>query len=62
MENNQSIAPDDEPGIAPVLIGAGLVMASMILLPAVAQKVGLSGSLSSAMRAFLLKASHRVKL
>jgi len=62
MEQKQSITPDDEPGIAPVLIGAGLVMASMIILPAVAQRIGAGTSLTGALRAVLMKASQRVNI
>lgn len=43
-----------------VLIGTGLALASLILLPAMAQRIGLGSSLTIAMRGALMKASNRV--
>jgi len=42
-----------------VLIGTGLAVASLILLPAVAARFGLGSSLTGALRILLMKASHR---
>ncbi len=42
-----------------LLLGTGLAVASMILLPAVAMRVGLGASLTGALRIALMKASTR---
>jgi hypothetical protein len=42
-----------------IMLGAGLALASMILLPAVAMRLGLSASLTGALRIALMKASNR---
>lgn len=43
-----------------LLLGTGLAVASMILVPAVAMRMGLSASLTGALRIALMKASSRV--
>ncbi len=43
-----------------LLLGTGLAMASLILMPALAQRMGVGGSLTSAMRVVLMKAANRV--
>lgn len=43
-----------------LVLGAGLAVASMILMPAVAMRLGLSASLTGALRIALMKASSRV--
>lgn len=40
-------------------LGAGLAIASMILVPALAMRLGLSSSLTGALRIALMKASSR---
>lgn len=42
-----------------LLIGTGLVVASMILVPALAVRLGLGASLTGALRIALMKASSR---
>jgi hypothetical protein len=42
-----------------LLIGTGLVVASMILVPALAVRMGLGASLTGALRIALMKASSR---
>ena len=42
-----------------LLLGTGLAVASMILLPAVAMRLGLGASLTGALRIALMKASSR---
>ncbi len=42
-----------------VLLGAGLALASFIILPAVATRIGLGPSLTGAMRIALMKASAK---
>lgn len=43
-----------------LLLGAGFALASLILLPAVAQRVGLGSSLTIALRGALMRAANRV--
>lgn len=43
-----------------LLLGTGLAVASMILVPAVAMRMGLGASLTGALRIALMKASSRV--
>ncbi|MFM8332660.1 MAG: hypothetical protein ACKN9T_13305 [Candidatus Methylumidiphilus sp.] len=42
-----------------LLLGTGLAFASLILVPALAAQIGLSSSLTGALRIALMKASHR---
>ena len=42
-----------------VVLGTGLALASLILLPAVAARMGLGASLTGALRIALMKASYR---
>ena len=42
-----------------LLIGTGLVVASMIIVPALAVRLGLGASLTGALRIALMKASSR---
>ena len=42
-----------------LLLGTGLVVASMILVPALATRLGLGASLTGALRIALMKASSR---
>ena len=42
-----------------LLLGTGLAVASMILLPALAMRLGLGSSLTGALRIALMKASNR---
>lgn len=43
-----------------LLVGAGLAVASFIVLPAVAARLGVGSSLTGAMRIVLMKASTRI--
>ncbi len=43
-----------------ILLGAGLAIASFIVLPAVAARLGIGSSLTGAMRIALMKASTKV--
>ncbi|GAB6042557.1 hypothetical protein [Endothiovibrio diazotrophicus] len=43
-----------------LLLGAGFTLASLILLPALAQRVGMGPALTGALRAALMKASKKV--
>ena len=45
----------------PALLGsAGLTLASLILVPAIAQRAGMSPALTGALRAVLMKASSKI--
>ncbi len=43
-----------------LLLGAGFALASLIILPAVAQRIGLGSSLTIALRGALMRAANRV--
>jgi hypothetical protein len=46
--------------MASLLLGAGFALASLIILPAVAQRVGLGSSLTIALRGALMRAASKV--
>lgn len=48
------------PSMGSVLIGTGLTLASLILIPAISQSMGMGPSLTSAVRVALMKASNKV--
>jgi hypothetical protein len=50
----------DQPEMASLLLGAGFALASLILLPAVAQKIGMGSSLTIALRGALMRAANRM--
>ena len=54
-QNNQSSQPE----MASLLLGAGFALASLIILPAVAQRVGLGSSVTIALRGALMRAANR---
>lgn len=43
-----------------LLLGAGFALASLIILPAVAQRVGMASSVTLALRGALMRAASRV--
>jgi len=43
-----------------LLLGAGFALASLIILPAVAQRIGLGSSLTIALRGALMRAANHV--
>ncbi|MDC9728829.1 MAG: hypothetical protein PSN04_05790 [Methyloprofundus sp.] len=59
---SQQIAQQQESHISngALLVGAGLAVASFIVLPAVAARLGVGSSLTGAMRIVLMKASTRI--
>jgi hypothetical protein len=57
QQNHQTANEDVELGKA--LVGAGLALASLILVPALAQRLGLGASLTGALRVALMRASAR---
>lgn len=46
--------------VTSLLLGTGLALASLILLPALAQRIGLGSSLTLALRGALMRAASRV--
>jgi hypothetical protein len=57
-ESKQATSGDAE--TASLLLGAGLALASLIILPAVAQRIGLGSALTIALRGALMRASNKV--
>jgi hypothetical protein len=51
--------PTNQPEMASLLLGAGFALASLIILPAVAQKIGMGSSLTIALRGALMRAANR---
>ncbi len=60
MENQQSNTATDGGEMASLLLGAGFALASLILLPAMAQRIGLGSSLTIALRGALMRAANRL--
>ncbi len=50
----------DKSEIGSLLLGAGFALASLIILPAVAQRIGLGSSLTIALRGALMRAANRI--
>ncbi len=59
-ESKQAAASQDNIEMSSLLLGAGFALASLIILPALAQRVGLGSSLTIALRGALMRASSRV--
>ena len=57
MNTNQT--KENQPEMASLLLGAGFALASLIILPAVAQRIGMGSSLTIALRGALMRAAHR---
>jgi hypothetical protein len=49
----------DENEFPALLVGTGLALASLIILPALAQRVGLGSSVTIALRGLLMRAANR---
>ncbi len=60
MSNQQELSTESQVSHSALLLGAGLALASFIVLPAVAARFGLGSSLTGAMRIALMKASTKV--
>ncbi len=56
---NVSVSSDNSE-MSSLLLGAGFALASLIILPALAQRVGLGSSLTIALRGALMRAANRV--
>jgi hypothetical protein len=59
-ETKQAAISHDNDEMSSLLIGAGFALASLIILPALAQRIGLGSSLTIALRGALMRASNRV--
>ncbi len=55
--NSQSAHEDNE--FPALLVGTGLALASLIIVPALAQRVGLGSSVTIALRGLLMRAANR---
>ena len=60
MQNSPKQATRKGGEVGSLLLGTGLTLASLILVPALSQAVGLGPSLTSAVRVVLMKAAARV--
>ena len=60
MSDQQLLQHESQVSNGAILIGAGLAIASFIVLPAVAARFGIGSSLTGAMRIALMKASTKV--
>jgi hypothetical protein len=61
MKQTKSATPgSNDREMASLLLGAGFALASLIILPALAQRVGLGSSLTIALRGALMRASSKV--
>jgi hypothetical protein len=58
-KNPPSQQQSQQPEMAALLLGAGFALASLILLPAVAQRIGMGSSLTIALRGALMRAANR---
>ena len=59
MSQTKNLRIKDNDQLPSLLIGTGLAVASLILLPAIAQRIGLGSSLTIALRGALMRASNR---
>jgi hypothetical protein len=60
MTQNLQDTAVDKSEMGSLLLGAGFALASLIILPAVAQRIGLGSSLTIALRGALMRAANRV--
>ena len=59
-ESKQAVISQDNNEMSSLLLGAGFALASLIILPALAQRIGLGSSLTIALRGALMRAANRV--
>jgi hypothetical protein len=59
-ESKQASISHDNNEMTSLLLGAGFALASLIILPALAQRIGLGSSLTIALRGALMRAANRV--
>ncbi len=60
MSKSITTAKAGSPNMGSLMLGTGLTLASLILVPALSQAVGIGPSLTGAMRILLMKAAARV--
>ncbi len=60
MNRAKQVVGTDQSEMVSLLLGAGFALASLIILPAVAQRIGLGSSLTIALRGALMRAASRV--
>lgn len=60
MSQPQKPQEANEVEMSSLLLGAGFALASLIILPAVAQRIGLGSSLTIALRGALMRAANRL--
>lgn len=60
MSENVSAPQETGGDLGRIVMGTGFALASLILVPALSQSVGLGPSLTSAVRVALMKASNKV--
>jgi hypothetical protein len=59
QDKNQNLIEEGSE-LPSLLLGAGFALASLIILPALAQRVGIGASLTIALRSALMRAANRV--
>lgn len=59
MSNDLALVEEKGSNNGSMLLGTGLAVASLIVVPAIAMRLGLSSSLTGALRIALMKASTR---
>jgi hypothetical protein len=59
MKNDFQVQQEEGDEFPALLVGTGLVLASLILVPALAQRVGLGASVTIALRGVLMRAANR---
>lgn len=59
-ESKHVSTSSDNNEMSSLLLGAGFALASLIILPALAQRIGLGSSLTIALRGVLMRAANRV--
>jgi len=60
MQDSQQDWSEEDVELTSLLLGAGFALASLIILPALAQRVGIGSSLTIALRGALMRAANRV--
>ena len=59
VKTKKTVSKSRQPTPGALAVGTGLAFASIILLPAVAAQIGISATLTSALRIALMRASSR---
>jgi hypothetical protein len=59
VDHKEQTAMEEGKEFPSILLGTGLALISLILLPALAQRVGLGPALTIALRGVLMRASNR---